>query len=91
MIEGRGILFYLLHFVTIFSNLYPDRGVKWPFVDFLNDFVEKLLIAEIECLTLFCQHFYVSDRGKYDSDFGLQNILIPFGFSVKVNFLDMCH
>ena len=35
--ECRGIPFYLSHFVTIFSNLHPDRGVKWPFLGMLTE------------------------------------------------------
>ena len=29
---GRGIPFYLSQFVSILGNLYPDRGVKGPFL-----------------------------------------------------------
>ena len=36
-IGGRGIPSYLSHFVIIFSNLYHDWGVKWPFLGMLTE------------------------------------------------------
>ena len=43
---GKGIPFYLSHFVSIFRNLYPDRGVKRPFRGMFGklDLCKKLLI-----------------------------------------------
>ena len=43
---GRGIPFYLSQFVSILGNLYPDRGVKGPFLGMFEkmDLCKKILI-----------------------------------------------
>ena len=43
---GRGIPFYLSQFVSILGNLYPDRGVKGPFLGMFGkmDLCKKILI-----------------------------------------------
>ena len=44
--RGRGIPFYLSQFVSILGNLYPDRGVKGPFLGMFGkmDLCKKILI-----------------------------------------------
>ena len=43
---GRGIPFYLSQFVSILGNLYPDQGVKGPFLGMFRkmDLCKKILI-----------------------------------------------
>ena len=43
---GKGIPFYLSQFVSILGNLYPDRGVKGPFLGMFGkmDLCKKILI-----------------------------------------------
>ena len=45
---GRGIPFYLSQFVSILGNLYPDRGVKGPFLGMCK----KILIQAYTSLIL---------------------------------------
>ena len=49
---GRGIPFYLSQIVSILGNLYPDRGVKGPFLGMFGkmDLCKKLLIQAYKSL-----------------------------------------